>query len=137
MSIPVVCALLLRSNRREVMLAQRPEGKHLALKWEFPGGKVEPGESPEAALARELQEELGCRVHIVALLPWSEHVYERGTIRMIPFVCELEPGSPEPRPLEHRNLAWVLPQELPTYDLAPADYPVVRAFEDWVASARK
>lgn len=137
MPIPVVCAILLRSHPLQVMIAQRPEGKHLALKWEFPGGKVEEGEPPEAALVRELQEELGCRVRILAPLRRSEHDYERGSIQMIPFVCDLEPGSPEPRPLEHRDLAWVSPAELGTYDLAAADYPVVLAFEEWEASARK
>ena len=114
------------------MLAQRPEGKHLALKWEFPGGKVEVGEAPEAALMRELREELGCEVRIVAGLPRSEHHYERVSIEMIPFVCELAAGSPEPHPLEHGELAWVVPKALLSYDLAPADYPVVDAFIAWL-----
>jgi 8-oxo-dGTP diphosphatase len=134
MPIPVVCAILIRDE--EVMLAQRPEGKHLALKWEFPGGKVEPDELPEVALVREIREELGCAVRIVAALRRSEHAYERGTIEMIPFVCELVPGTSEPEPLEHTALAWIAPGSLLTYDLAPADYPVVEAFSGWTASRK-
>lgn len=115
------------------MLAQRPEGKHLELKWEFPGGKVEPGEAPEAALVRELREELGCEVQVLGLLARSEHAYERITVEMIPFVCEVVLGSPAPQPLEHQALAWVVPSDLWVYDLAPADYPVVEAFMAWLA----
>lgn len=129
MIIPVVCALILRE--RQVMLAQRPEGKHLALKWEFPGGKVEPGEAPEVAMVRELQEELGCTVRVVAALEHSFHTYERGTVQMMPFVCEL--GEGEPQALEHAALQWVEPEALSDHDLAPADYPVVVAFQRWLA----
>lgn len=135
MPIPVVCAILLRPNPTEVMLAQRPEGKHLALKWEFPGGKVEPGETPEAALMRELREELGCEATLLAALPRSVHAYERGSIEMIPFICELVPGTPAPQALEHRALVWVAAGQILNYDLAPADYPVVAAFAEWAAAA--
>lgn len=131
-TIPVVCALILREG--QVMLAQRPEGKHLALKWEFPGGKVEPGEEAEQAMIRELREELGCEVRIVAALARSTHRYERGTVEMIPFVCELAPESPLPHPHEHAALLWCRPEELLSHDLAPADFPVVAAFEDWRAN---
>lgn len=124
-SIPVVCAVLRRGDF--ILLAQRPAGKHLALKWEFPGGKVEPREAPEHAMIRELREELGCEVEIVSALPRSTHAYERGVVEMIPFVCRLAPGSEEPHPHEHAALAWVTMEELETYDLAPADWPVVRA----------
>lgn len=127
--IPVVCALILHEGK--VMLAKRPEGKHLALKWEFPGGKVEPGEVPEVAMVRELQEELGCTVRVVAALEHSFHTYERGTVQMIPFVCEVIVG--EPQALEHAALQWVEPGALPAHDLAPADYPVVTAFQRWQA----
>jgi 8-oxo-dGTP diphosphatase len=129
MVIPVVCALIVREG--QVMLAQRPEGKHLALKWEFPGGKVEPGEEPEHAMVRELREELGCTVRVVAGLEHSSHAYERGTVLMMPFVCEVVDG--EPQPLEHAALQWVAPEALAGHDLAPADYPVVEAFHGWRA----
>lgn len=108
-----------------VLLAQRPADKHLPLKWEFPGGKVEPGEAPAAAIIREIREELGCDIVILRALPRFPHDYTRVVIEMIPFVCALAPGSPEPHPHEHTALAWVEPGRLGTYDLAAADLPVV------------
>ena len=131
-SIPVVCAILRRDDL--ILLAQRPEGKHLALKWEFPGGKVEPSEAPEHAMIRELREELGCEVEIVAALPRSSHAYERGMVEMIPFVCRLVPGSPEPHPHEHAAIVWVTMAALETYDLAPADWPVVDVVRESLAA---
>jgi 8-oxo-dGTP diphosphatase len=124
--LPVVCALIGRAGR--VLLARRPPHKHLALKWEFPGGKVDRGETPEAALIREIKEELGCDILLERALPRSTHVYDRMTIEMIPFVCRLAPGSPEPNPIEHVTIAWARPGELDTYDLAAADLPVVQAY---------
>jgi 8-oxo-dGTP diphosphatase len=123
--IPVVCAVIERDDR--VLLAQRPVNKHLALKWEFPGGKVEPGETAEAALLREIREELQCEIRVVRSLARFTHTYDRTTIEMIPFICRLEAGSPAPRPAEHAAIAWVLPRELTRYDLAAADLPVVAA----------
>jgi 8-oxo-dGTP diphosphatase len=124
-AIPVVCAVIERDGR--VLIAQRPAHKHLALKWEFPGGKVEPGESPEAAIVREIKEELGCDVALTRALPRFQHAYAVA-IEMIPFVCRLAPGSPEPRPLEHIALQWVTPAELPALDLAAADLPVLDSY---------
>ena len=121
--LSVVCALIERAGR--VLLAQRPAHKHLALKWEFPGGKVDPGESAEAALIREIREELCCEVTLQRALPHITHRYERATIEMIPFVCSLAPDSPEPRPAEHLAIVWALPAELESYDLAAADRPVL------------
>jgi 8-oxo-dGTP diphosphatase len=97
--LPVVCALI-EDGAGRVLLAQRPAHKHLGFKWEFPGGKVEAGEPPAAALARELREELGCEVTALAALPCSRHDYGSVTIEMIPFVCRLAPaiaGSVRPR----------------------------------------
>ncbi len=110
------------------MLAQRPHGKTLGGLWEFPGGKVEAGESAEAALHRELMEELGCTVEITQSLAPFEHAYAWGSIRLIPFVCKLSAGSPEPHAHEHAALAWVTCEELKSYDLAPADVPLLGAF---------
>lgn len=121
--VPVVCAVITQGGR--IMLAQRPPGKKLGGLWEFPGGKVEPGEAPEAALHRELQEELGCRVRITQALAPFVHAYDWGSIELIPFVCELAEGSTEPHPHEHTALVWVEREELLRYDLAPADVPVV------------
>ena len=124
--IPVVAAVITDDAGR-VLLAQRPRHKHLAEKWEFPGGKVEAGESPEAALARELREELGVAVAILRPLPRFTHDYGTVVIAMIPFVCRLAAGSRAPHPHEHLALAWTPLAALDTYDLAPADLPIVAA----------
>lgn len=121
--VPVVCAIIVRAGL--IMLAQRPPGKKLGGLWEFPGGKVEHGESAEAALHRELREELGCEVRVTKTLPPFVHAYEWGSIELIPFVCELTLESPEPHPHEHSGLAWVERDKLATYQLAPADVPLL------------
>jgi 8-oxo-dGTP diphosphatase len=121
--VPVVCAIIVRDGL--IMLAQRPPGKKLGGLWEFPGGKVEHGENPEGALHRELSEELGCEVKITKKLPPQCHAYEWGRIELIPFVCELTQASAEPQPHEHTSVAWVEPARLATYQLAPADVPLL------------
>lgn len=126
--LPVVAAVIERGGL--VLLAQRPEHKHQARKWEFPGGKVEPDETAETALIREIREELKCEILIVRPLPRFTHAYVRMTIEMIPFVCRLVPGSPEPQPAEHLALAWARPHELAGYDFAAADLPVVAALQE-------
>jgi 8-oxo-dGTP diphosphatase len=123
MPVPVVCAIIFREGR--VLLAQRPEGKHLARCWEFPGGKIESAESPEAALHRELDEELGCTVEVLATLPACEHDYGRAIIVLQPFVCQLTATSPEPEAREHAALQWVAVADCDGWDLAPADIPVL------------
>jgi 8-oxo-dGTP diphosphatase len=123
--LPVVCAVIERDDR--VLLAQRSAHRHLALKWEFPGGKVEAGETAEAALVREIREELGCEIRVVRAMTRFTHTYDCKTIEMIPFVCSLAAGSPVPQPGEHAAIAWVLPRDLAGYDLAAADKPVVAA----------
>lgn len=124
--IPVVCAVIEQDGH--VLIAQRPVDKHLPLKWEFAGGKVEPGEDPSAAIVREIREELGCDIAITHALPRFAHDYTRVVIEMIPYVCALTPGSPAPHPHEHVAIAWVKPAELDAYDLAPADFPVVASY---------
>ena len=122
--LPVVCAILVDQDQR-VLLAQRPLHKHLGGKWEFPGGKVEAGEHPEAALVREIQEELGCAIVVTQVLSRFVHDYGSVVIEMIPFRCTLAPDSPSPRPHEHTAVVWISVDTLKTYDLAPADEPVV------------
>jgi 8-oxo-dGTP diphosphatase len=119
----VVCAIIERAGR--VLIAQRPPHKLLPLKWEFPGGKVEPGEAPAAAIVREIREELGCTITVTRALPPFTHDYKTVVIEMIPFICALAPDSPAPHPHEHVAITWALPPELRNYDLAAADWPVV------------
>ena len=110
----------------------RPTGKHLAGKWEFPGGKLENRETEEEALQRELMEELGCSVNIVVKLHHSHHTYEHGiTIEMIPFICQLREGSNPPTNLEHKEIQWVVASEIVAYDLAEADVPVWKELMKW------
>lgn len=124
--VPVVCAVIEREGR--VLIAQRPAGKHLPFQWEFAGGKVEPGEAPEAAIVREIREELGCGIEVTRALPSFLHDYGTVVIEMIPFVARLAPGGPEPVAHEHLALAWVDLPALAAYTLAPADWPVVEAY---------
>ncbi len=123
--VPVVCAIIVRDDL--IMIAQRPLGKTLGGLWEFPGGKVESGESAEAALHRELREELGCTVLITRSLPPFIHAYPWGSIELIPFFCELTADSTEPHPHEHTALAWIGRGQWSAYDFAPADVPLLMA----------
>ncbi len=122
------CALVDPDGR--VLLAQRPEGKSLAGLWEFPGGKVEPGETPEACLIRELAEELGVDTWASCLAPLSfaSHGYEDFHLLMPLYVCRKWGGTAQGR--EGQALAWVRPQKLADYPMPPADKPLVAALRD-------
>lgn len=120
--IDVVGAVIVRDGL--VLCAQRGPGGPLAGLWEFPGGKVEPGESPRDALRREIQEELGCRVHVGAEVTTTTHVYDFGEVRLTTYRCELVDGTP--RLTEHAALIWLTPAELERLAWAPADVPAVR-----------
>lgn len=122
-TIPVVCALIERDGL--LLAAQRPAGKHGALKWEFPGGKVHENEAPETALIREIREELGAEIILRDKLPPHTHDYENMRIQLIPFLARLSKNSPEPRPLEHAALLWLSPDKLPTLDWTAADIPII------------
>lgn len=124
--LAVCCALIEHDGR--LLVAQRPPGKHLALQWEFPGGKIEPGEDAAAALRRELREELGCEITLLRALPVCLHAYPTVTIALHPLVVALAPGSPVPHPHEHVALRWSTPTELDALDLAAADRPVLAAY---------
>jgi 8-oxo-dGTP diphosphatase len=125
--IPVVCAVI-ENEHGQVLVAQRPAHKHLALKWEFAGGKVEVGEEPKAALVREIKEELGCEITVRRPLPTFIHDYGDIRIHMIPFVCGINDGSATPHPHEHAGIRWVAPHNLHELDLAAADLPVIASY---------
>lgn len=121
--IQVVGAALLRDGR--VLAARRGPGMSLAGLWEFPGGKIEPGETPQQALARELVEELRCEASIGDLIVTTEHEYEFAVVVLTTFFCTLISG--EPQLTEHADIRWVPLAELGGLDWAPADVPAVEA----------
>jgi 8-oxo-dGTP diphosphatase len=125
----VVAVALVDADRR-VLIAQRPEGKSLAGLWEFPGGKVEPGESPEVALIRELEEELGISTKTACLAPvsFASHAYDNFHLLMPLYACRKWQGTPVAR--EHTALKWVRPQNLRDYPMPPADEPLIAALCD-------
>lgn len=124
------CALIDADHR--VLLTRRPEGKPMAGLWEFPGGKLAPGETPEAALIRELREELGIDVAAACLAPFAfaSHAYPRFHLLMPLYLCRRWQGRPEGR--EGQQLAWVAPQRLATYQMPPADLPLVALLRDFL-----
>jgi 8-oxo-dGTP diphosphatase len=124
----VACALVDADGR--VLLAQRPQGKPLAGLWEFPGGKVEPGEMPEETLIRELHEELGITVEKACLAPltFASHAYEDFHLLMPLYVCRRWKG--QVRGLEGQALEWVRPTGLRGFAMPPADEPLVAALLD-------
>src|SRR2546423_5642923 len=128
--IVLVAAVALIDADGRVLLAQRPEGKHLAGLWEFPGGKVQPGETPEAALIRELEEELGINVVASCLAPFTfaSHAYPEFHLLMPLYVCRKWSGIVTPR--EGQRLAWVRPTRLTEYPMPPADKPLVAMLKD-------
>ena len=128
----LVSAAALMDPEGRVLLAQRPPGKSLAGLWEFPGGKVEPGETPEAALIRELQEELGIDTWTSCLAPltFASHTYETFHLLMPLFACRRWNGIATPR--EGQTLAWVRPAALRDYPMPPADLPLIPILRDWL-----
>jgi 8-oxo-dGTP diphosphatase len=127
----VVAAALIDGEGR-VLLARRPEGKKMAGLWEFPGGKMEPGETPEAALVRELREELGIEVQPQDVAPFvfASHAYEKFHLLMPVFLCRRWRG--EPRSREGQALAWVAPDRLAEYPMPPADRPIIPMLRDFL-----
>ncbi|OWO90174.1 NTP pyrophosphohydrolase [Rhizobium esperanzae] len=122
------CALIDADGR--ILLAQRPEGKSLAGLWEFPGGKVEPGETPEETLVRELEEELGVKTKIACLAPltFASHSYETFHLLMPLYICRRYEGIAQG--LEGQALKWVRAQALREYPMPPADEPLIPMLQD-------
>lgn len=127
--ILVAAAALVDSDRR-VLIAQRPEGKPMAGLWEFPGGKVEPGETPEFALMRELEEELCIETRPCCFSPiaFASHTYDDFHLLMPLFVCRVWRGMP--RADIHKALKWVRPNDMFDYPMPAADIPMVSALRD-------
>ncbi|MBO9473192.1 MULTISPECIES: 8-oxo-dGTP diphosphatase MutT [unclassified Shimia] len=132
MKTVLVAAVVLIDADGRILLAQRPEGKSMAGLWEFPGGKVEVGETPEAALIRELQEELGIDTWESCLAPltFASHSYEDFHLLMPLFACRKWEGIPQAR--EGQTLKWVATKDLRDYDMPPADIPLIPMIRDWV-----
>lgn len=128
--VRVACALIEREGR--LLVACRPAGKALAGKWEFPGGKIEPGESGPEALVREIQEELGLEIDVGAALPEVAHSYDGWSIRLLPFCCRVRHGEPHPR--EHSEVRWCRVEEIAALDLADADRPIL---DYWRSAERR
>ena len=126
----LVVAVALVDDDNRVLIAQRPEGKSMAGLWEFPGGKVEAGETPENALIRELKEELSIDVTVACLAPFTfaSHTYEKFHLLMPLYVCRRWSGTP--RPQENQTLKWVRANALKDYDMPPADIPLVAMLRD-------
>lgn len=132
MKTVLVSAVALIDPDGRVLLAQRPEGKSMAGLWEFPGGKVEPGETPEAALIRELHEELGIDTWASCLAPltFASHGYADFHLLMPLFACRKWNGIVTPR--EGQTLKWVRPADLTRYPMPPADLPLIPILRDWL-----
>ena len=132
MKTVLVSAVALIDGEGRVLLAQRPEGKSMAGLWEFPGGKVEEGETPEAALIRELHEELGIETWQSCLAPlcFASHSYEKFHLLMPLFACRKWGGIPQSR--EGQALKWVRAKDLRDYPMPPADIPLIPILRDWL-----
>ena len=124
------CALVDADGR--VLLCQRPQGKAMAGLWEFPGGKLEPGETPEACLIRELKEELDVEVAAACLAPFvfASHSYESFHLLMPLYLCRRWEGAP--RALEHSEIRWLRPSRLAELPMPPADEPLVAYLRDFL-----
>jgi 8-oxo-dGTP diphosphatase len=128
----LVAAVALIDAEGRVLLAQRPDGKSMAGLWEFPGGKVEPGETPEVALVRELQEELGIDTWESCLAPltFASHSYEDFHLLMPLFACRKWDGIVTAQ--EGQKLAWARANQLRDYEMPPADIPLIPILRDWL-----
>ena len=132
MKTVLVSAVALIDVDGRILLGQRPEGKSMAGLWEFPGGKVEEGETPEVALIRELQEELGIDTWASCLAPlnFASHTYENFHLLMPLFACRKWEGIPQSR--ENQALRWVKARDLSKYPMPAADIPLIPILRDWL-----
>ena len=128
--IVLVAAVALVDTENRILLAKRPEGKPMAGLWEFPGGKVKDGETPEFALARELAEELAIETRECCFAPlgFASHSYDDFHLMMPLYVCRMWDGVPQP--VEGQTLEWVAPLDLAKYDMPAADIPLIYQIQD-------
>jgi 8-oxo-dGTP diphosphatase len=132
MKLILVSAVALIDRDGRVLIAQRPEGKSMAGLWEFPGGKIEGGETPEQALIRELYEELGIETWSSCLAPltFASHRYPKFHLLMPLFVCRKWDGIPKSK--EGQNLKWVYVNKLKDFPMPAADIPLIAILRDWL-----
>lgn len=131
MLLPIVAAALVDEDNR-ILIQRRPPGKQMARLWEFPGGKIETGETPEAALVRELEEELGITVEVSALSPtyFASHAHGDQHLLLLLYTCRVWAGTPQL--LFADTLAWVSATEMEAYDMPPADRPLVQYLKTYL-----
>ena len=127
----VTCAIIIEDHR--VLVTQRSETMPHGLKWEFPGGKVKQDESPEYCINREIEEELGLKIHVLRQLPSVLHTYKKGSIELIPFICSIEQGEVFLK--EHKAFQWVPMDKLDHIDWLEADVEVVRLLKSYYSNA--
>lgn len=121
--IRVVGAVIVNEND-EILCAQRPEDKNLALKWEFPGGKIEEGEFPAAALIRELKEEMGCDIKVGDKITTTVHEYDFGTVELTTYYSKIISGDIQL--IEHVDMKWLERKSIGALEWAPADIPAIK-----------
>ncbi len=128
----LVVAGVIINNNNKVLISKRPEGKHLSNLWEFPGGKIKKGETPEKALERELKEELDISINTDKLKPitFASHSYKEFHLLMPLFLCEQWGGNV--KPMENQEIRWIEPEAIINYPMPPADKPLIKNLINWL-----
>jgi 8-oxo-dGTP diphosphatase len=130
--INVSAAVIVQENK--ILICQRPEGKNCALLWEFPGGKIEAGETAEVCVIRECQEELGIEIEVQKSLGDISYKYPDVTVHIQFFICKIIDG--EIKKKEHKDIKWILIKDLSQYDFCPADKEIIKSLENIILNTR-